>query len=515
MTERAGSETEAKCWRLLVVVAERWSSAEADIVHLLAAEISFDIDVVAVNCPVDAQPVSLLEGLYRMLDRRVFGGAATILTRPGLLPLKKADVTALVRDRQPDAIVDLTGTLTSRVLPADIPLIHLYFEGRSAAHLGNAVRHRLGAPHGTVWVQTVAEGLNAKRMLFSAACFVDHRSLVRSVELVTRKVPMILQAGLRRWAQAPRLEGGDLNIAALPSTPALRSMQLLWRLAVSIGRRLLWRDQWKILVYRDQTRERLSDVWLFPTPNSDAGAFWADPFVVSHARGTTIFFEEVPFATGKGRISLIDIDHEGRAGNPVVVLDKAWHLSYPFVFEWNGRRYMIPESSANETLDLYECISFPEQWCHVKTLIDGCRLADATVVDWHGRLWMFAAHAQRGASIYDELHIFWADDLLGPWHAHDLNPVKIDAGSARPAGAMFVEDGRLIRPTQDCRNRYGDSVAFQDILVLDEQHFEERTLDRMKPIGAKPDEAFHTYNASGRIVAIDVAGSVWRLGGAA
>ena len=265
---------------------------------------------------------------------------------------------------------------------------------------------------------------------------------------------------------------------------------------------------WRILVYRDQVRDRVGAVWSSPSP--DATAFWADPFVVPHADGVTVFFEDVPFATGKGRISLIDINHEGRASDPVVVLDKPWHLSYPFIFEWLGRRYMIPESSGNETLDLFECVDFPAQWSHVKTLIAGCRLADATVIHWQGRLWMFAAHAERDASIYDELHIFWADDLLGPWHAHELNPVKIDAGSARPAGAMFVDGDRLIRPTQDCRNRYGDGVVFQEVLVLDEQHFEERIIDRLTPGSATRGTCFHTYNAAGRFIVIDAAGSAWR-----
>jgi hypothetical protein len=291
--------------------------------------------------------------------------------------------------------------------------------------------------------------------------------------------------------------------------PMLGPMTMVWRLAASIVRRVLWRDQWSMLVYRGQPRERLRKPWASLKP--DSSAFWADPFLTPLADGVGVFFEELPFSSGKGRISYVSVDGAGHPGQPVVVLDKPWHLSYPFQFEWEGRRYMIPESSANETVDLYECVEFPQDWRFVKTLIDGRRLADATIVNWRGRLWMFAAHGHRGASNYDELHVFWATDLFGPWQEHARNPVKIDAGSARPAGAMWVENERIVRPTQDCRDRYGDGIEFQEVVLLDEGRFEERPLGRLTPEGAKAGAAVHTFNEMAGFTVIDAAGSARRL----
>ncbi len=38
----------------------------------------------------------------------------------------------------------------------------------------------------------------------------------------------------------------------------------------------------------------------------------------------------------KGHISVIRMDEQGVYSEPVKVLERPYHLSYPFVFEWEG-----------------------------------------------------------------------------------------------------------------------------------------------------------------------------------
>ena len=489
--------------RLLLVVATSCGDSERDILRAVEECGDFELSVATIGVPAERIALSLAERAYRALDRRVFGGqqADRLISAP---EVEASGLAAIVANLDPCAVVDLTGTLRGDLGFLSVPLLSLWFESEPASHLVQAVRRRLGAHRGTVQVSVRTQASNAVRTLFSGACFIDHRSLARSIDLVARKVPMLLQAGFTRCGRPDQM---STSLSQAPP-PMLGPLRLIWRLAVSIAQRLLWRDQWGMLVYRDQPRARLHQPWASVMP--DASAFWADPFLVPHAGGAGLFFEELPFATGKGRISFVPIDGEGRPGPLVVVLDKPWHLSYPFQFESDGRRYMIPESSANETVDLYECTEFPQQWRFVQTLIGGRRLADATIVSWQGRLWMFAAHGHPGASNYDELHIYSADNLQGPWRPHVQNPVKIDAGSARPAGAMWVENGRIVRPTQDCRNRYGDGVAFQEVVALDDSRFEERPLDRLAPRGTSEGAAVHTFNEMTGFTVIDAARSAWR-----
>ena len=58
-----------------------------------------------------------------------------------------------------------------------------------------------------------------------------------------------------------------------------------------------------------------------------------------------------------------------------------------------------------------------------------------------------------------ELSIYWADRIRGPWRPHALNPVKLDARSSRPAGALFRRDGKWIRPAASSGSMVNASAA--------------------------------------------------------
>ena len=504
-SEEAHGDASVGLMRIVIVVSEPGDEIEDRVVSALAASKLFSLRVTALPVAFEMPRMSWLDRVYSRADAVAFGGRAR---GPGALPptaVERAEPRTLASACGAAAILDLTCGLIGPAETSRVPVIMLRFEGRTPAALALAVRSRIGTAHGTLDARVSIRDSSGPRDLYRAQCFLDHRSVLRSVDLVINKVPMLLQGSLRRVGMP--LE----PVAPLaPNQEAQRSAsRLLSGLAGSIVKRLLQREQWKILLYRDATPELLARPWVTLAP--DASAFWADPFVVAHERGVTVFFEELPFSTGKGRISAIDLDHDGRAGPMKVILDLPWHLSYPFLFEWEGKRYMIPESSAREVVDLYECVEFPHEWRHVKRLMEGVRLADVTLIPWQGRWWMFAAHGGLGASNYDELHLYWADTPMGPWSPHALNPVRIDAGSARPAGAMFMAGDRIVRPAQDCRERYGDGVVFQEVLVLDEERFEERTLHRLEAGGLAPGVGYHTFNSAGRYAAIDAVAPVARM----
>ncbi len=164
----------------------------------------------------------------------------------------------------------------------------------------------------------------------------------------------------------------------------------------------------------------------------------------------------------------MEMDVHGVWQEPVQILEKPYHLSYPFVFEWDGVTYMIPESVENRTIDLYECVDFPLQWKFKKTLMDGVLAVDSTLLRHQGKWWLFTGIARRPKDLpLVELHLFYAHDLLaGEWHSHPQNPIVPQTDCARPAGSLFSQDGRLIRPAQDCSKMYGYGVNFFEIVTL-------------------------------------------------
>ena len=78
--------------------------------------------------------------------------------------------------------------------------------------------------------------------------------------------------------------------------------------------------------------------------------FWADPFVIEKDNKYYIFIEELMYETYKGHISLIIMNKKGNYTKPVKVLEKNYHLSYPFLIEDGGNLYMIPETKKTKQL---------------------------------------------------------------------------------------------------------------------------------------------------------------------
>jgi len=240
------------------------------------------------------------------------------------------------------------------------------------------------------------------------------------------------------------------------------------------------------------------------TPPEDR--FWADPFVVDHQNQSYLFFEELKYSEGIGKIAVAKVNQDGLMSEPEIVLDKSWHLAYPQVFFHDSRWWMIPESGDAERVDLYVADDFPGGWRHVQTLIEGQRLFDSTLLHKDGLWWLFATRACDGISGNDELHLFSSQSLDSQdWQPHPQNPVMSDATCARPAGAFLQENGRLYRPSQDSRERYGYGLVMNEVVELSTSKYQEFVLDRILPerLGWGY-RGMHTLNKSASLTTVDL-----------
>ena len=161
-----------------------------------------------------------------------------------------------------------------------------------------------------------------------------------------------------------------------------------------------------------------------------------------------VFVEELDHRRDKGIISCLEFSDHGPTGPARPVLEQPWHLSYPFLIEDGGEIFMVPESSANKTVDLYRAVRFPDRWTKEATLLDGIEASDATIIRNDDTYFMFASTRNGAGSYSDTLSIFRSPKLQGPWKPHPCNPVLIDQSGARPAGNMIMCDGRIWRPVQ-------------------------------------------------------------------
>lgn len=234
---------------------------------------------------------------------------------------------------------------------------------------------------------------------------------------------------------------------------------------------------------------------------SPPGHFYADPFLVHRGGRTWTFFEDFLYAERRGRLACAEIHPDGTLGDVVPVLDRDRHLSYPFVFEYRGEMFMIPETERYGTVELYRAEEFPYRWVREKTLLPVGGV-DTTVLAHEGRLWLFTTVVDPpGAD--STLLLFHAGDLFGDWQFHPANPISTDVRYARSAGAILTDGGRLIRPAQDCSVRYGYGVHFRRIDRVNAREYAESAHASLLPPEADGIQGIHTYNRAGGIELID------------
>ncbi|HET7548718.1 MAG TPA: hypothetical protein VFJ86_13155 [Usitatibacter sp.] len=329
--------------------------------------------------------------------------------------------------------------------------------------------------------------------------------LAKSAEFLARTLRDLHAFGAP-WLDQATFPAQPLAPQSYPRGTALAGS--LARLAARVARRTA---EHQLSVGQWQLAWRFADVE--PWSGSLAGfhrlvpprdRFWADPFPIEANGRHYIFFEELPFAAGKAHISAVEVDRAGNVSRPVRVLERDYHLSYPFLIEEGGALYMIPESAQQRTVEVYRCVEFPHRWKLERTLLRDVWAADATFHRTGDRWWMFLAMGADGGEVNDELHLFHAERLLGDWKPHRRNPVKSDVRGARPAGRLFVSGGALHRPAQVCTPIYGAAIALNRVTRLDEGDYAEEEVRRIAPAPGEGVLGMHTINRAGALGVTDL-----------
>ena len=71
------------------------------------------------------------------------------------------------------------------------------------------------------------------------------------------------------------------------------------------------------------------------------------------------------------------------------------------------------------------------------------------------------------------------------------------------AGRLFVDNGRIYRPSQDCSRRYGYGFNLCEITKLTESEYEEIVVSKVEPKWDKNIISTHTINYDDGLTIID------------
>jgi hypothetical protein len=339
---------------------------------------------------------------------------------------------------------------------------------------------------------------------------------------VYRKSAPFVMRCLRQLA-AGRLEGRSQAERAPKRLRTPSNLRMIWfglrllkRLVGMVIQEKLLRSSWSI-GWRETDAPGLACSEAAASPPfqeipSAPDRFYADPFVCEVEGQTWLFCEEYSYAEKQGCISAAAFG-QGVWSAPKTVLKPAYHLSFPFVFEWQGAMYLIPESSQNRTIELYKAQRFPEQWELIGPLLEDVIAVDTVVFEYQGKLWLFTSLSAEAHDTRDELSVFFADSLLGQWQPHPMNPVVSDIRTARNAGRIFVQEGKIFRPSQDCSVSYGHGIYLNQITCLTETDYREHVVSFLRPRWKQGLIGVHTFNRVGRMEVVDGQHWEWNFPG--
>lgn len=490
------------------------------------------VAVALVNTRGRSGPAARLHRLVDRLDRRLrcardpllarvdvvaaLDGVALLeipLLRPGAQWLASPRGVAVLRDARADVWLCCCADAPQAPFPS---LCRLGIWGLEIGAQVPAANRWAGAPEvaarSNLTVSQVVDYTQPGRNVVYRAWGTTIRNSAGRNRLVALRKAASLFARSLRAARRELAEAGPPSMEPLkrgmPEATIPGVARLCWRLVAEVlagrTRALLSSDQWHIGYYfanedSDAAYAAAHMRRLVPPRNHD----WADPFIVHRDGRSFIFFEDLPHRRRRAHIAAVEVFEDGSAGEPRRVLERPYHLSYPFIFPWMGELFMMPETGDNRTVEVYRCERFPDRWTLHKVLLENIAAFDATLVREAGRWWMFVNVAEPGADPNEELHLYWSDSPLGPWTAHVANPVLSDVRRARGAGPLFRRDGVLYRPSQDCSAAYGSAISINRVDVLGTERYQETPVGRMDPDRAAGMRCMHTFGAAGRLRVVD------------
>ena len=227
------------------------------------------------------------------------------------------------------------------------------------------------------------------------------------------------------------------------------------------------------------------------------GGWVADPFIYTFNGCTVIFAEIMEYRTGKGYIGC-SVWNGNRFGKWFPIIREDWHLSYPLVFEYHNKVYMIPEQYQSNEIALYECEIFPNKWKRMVPLLEGGEYVDSTILFQDGDTWLFSlklSEKDKKRESLVRMHLKNLEEI-------DKYEVLFESGAEfrRPAGNFIVDGVRILRPAQDCEKIYGGGLLLYAVEECTRESYVEKEVkryyvdnlnlgkDKKKYIG------IHTYN---------------------
>lgn len=246
--------------------------------------------------------------------------------------------------------------------------------------------------------------------------------------------------------------------------------------------------------------------------------WYADPIAAEINGKEYLFAEAYDRFRQKGFIAAfsLELTKDGiRCSEPRKVVEEAFHLSFPVIFQHQGQYYMMPESSADQSLRFYKMGSTPFEWELVRR-IPMEDSVDTVVIPTEEGYYFLNTQEHPVETLRGKLKLYFARDFL----TDELTELSVLPEpndyvlTKRNGGPAYEAEGQLFRVSQTSTEKiYGYSYSLYRVLELSKNAYREELVRTVEPkdLQFAPCRAdveiygTHTYSRTNRVEAVDVS----------
>lgn len=235
----------------------------------------------------------------------------------------------------------------------------------------------------------------------------------------------------------------------------------------------------------------------------DSTRFWgADPFLFETNGILYLFYERYDKKKRKGDIVYRQVNKDFSLGKVYIAIEEKYHLSFPFIFEYNGNFFIIPESSSKNNIQIYKAEKFPEKWLLYKEILPNFPGLDTIILSLDMN--NIVLYTSVGDSCNVENYVLTLDSDFNLKKKEKIK--SLSSYGNRNAGRIINDGKNIVRVGQDCSNgNYGKGLIFYDAknikkeIEISNKWFRDDILPNNKKYCG-----IHTYNECNDNAVIDM-----------
>lgn len=232
--------------------------------------------------------------------------------------------------------------------------------------------------------------------------------------------------------------------------------------------------------------------------------YWAaDPFVFNYNGETYILAELYDYIRRRGVIGYTKFENGAFKKWSSIIVEN-YHLSFPFIFEYEGEVYIMPESNSNNSLYIYKAVDFPKKWQKQENLLSNIKIVDTVPFIYKGNYYAFTLKLNNDGD--NTMHIIKFHEGVAKFNDRVISK---DNSISRMAGRVINNGNEMIRVTQNCELDYGTNINFCEFSFDKIENFKEKIIKRLSFSDILLDKkmfvnGFHTYNFNDTFEVIDI-----------